>query len=140
MATNTVKFTWNNRAFETIEKKTLEGIFAMSYDIANQARRNAPVVTSALRNSIRVEEDGFTTYIKAGGVVAQSTIGAKYVDYAMKREQGPNRNPATEHYMRNALNAIMSAITCRNTPEASPNDCIGNTSADEQRERGRAHD
>jgi hypothetical protein len=108
MATNTVKFTWNNRAFETIEKKTLEGIFAMSYDIANQARRNAPVITSALRNSIRVEEDGFTTYIKAGGVVAQSTIGAKYVDYAMKREQGPNRNPATEHYMRNAMNATMS--------------------------------
>lgn len=106
--TRAVKFKWNNPAFETIEKKTLEGIFAMSYDIANQARRNAPVVTSALRNSIRVEEDGFTTYIKAGGVVAQSTIGAKYVDYAMKREQGPNRNPATEHYMRNALNAIMS--------------------------------
>lgn len=108
MATNTVKFNWKGEALDKIERKTLEGIFAMSYDIASQARRNAPVVTSALRNSIRVEEDGYTTYIKAGGVVAQSTRGAKYVDYAMKREEGPNRNPATEHYMQNAMQGIMT--------------------------------
>lgn len=109
MATsNTVKFTWNRKSLEEIERKTMVGIFKMSYDIAGQARTNAPVVTSALRNSIRVEEDGYTTYIKAGGIVAQSTRGAKYVDYAMRREEGPNRNPATEHYMRNAMNAIMT--------------------------------
>lgn len=108
MATNTVKFTWNKQALASIEKKTREGIFQMAFDIGNQARRNAPVVTSALRNSIRVEEDGFVTYIKAGGAVAPSTAGARYVDYAMKREIGPNRNPATEHYMENALKAIMS--------------------------------
>ena len=108
MTTNTVKFKWDNKALADIEKRTLEGIFALSYDIAGQARRNAPVVTSALRNSIRVEEDGFVTYIKAGGVVAQSTRGAKYVDYAMKREEGPNRTPATEHYMKNAMNGIMT--------------------------------
>ena len=108
MASNTVKFTWNKQSLAQIEKRAMQGIFMMSYDIAAQARRNAPVVTSALRNSIRVEEDGFTTYIKAGGVVAQSTRGAKYVDYAMKREEGPNRNPATEHYMKNAMNAIMA--------------------------------
>lgn len=108
MASNTVKFKWNNQALSSLEHNVIEGIFAMSYDIASQARRNAPVVTSALRNSIRVEEDGYTTYIKAGGIVAQSTRGAKYVDYAMKREEGPNRNPATEHYMKNAMQAIMS--------------------------------
>ena len=108
MASNTVRFKWNNQSLATIEKNTMQGIFKMAYDIAAQARRNAPVVTSALRNSIRVEEDDITAYIKAGGVVAQSTRGAKYVDYAYKREEGPNRNPATEHYMRNAMNAIMS--------------------------------
>ena len=108
MAKTTVKFKWNNQSLETLEKRTVESIFAMAYDIAAQARRNAPVVTSALRNSIRVEEDGYTTYVKAGGIVAQSTRGAKYVNYAEKREEGPNRNPATEHYMRNAMNAIMS--------------------------------
>lgn len=108
MANNTIKFTWNKQSLASIEKRTLEGMFKMSYDIGNQARRNAPVVTSALRNSIRVEEDGYTAYVKAGGIVAPSSVGAKYVDYAMKREEGPNRNPATEHYMRNAMNAIMT--------------------------------
>lgn len=105
---NTVKLTWNRQSLAEIEKHTMQGIFQMAFDIGNQARRNAPVITSALRNSIRVEEDGYVTYIKAGGIVAQSTRGAKYVNYAMKREEGPNRNPATEHYMRNAMNAIMT--------------------------------
>lgn len=108
MATNTVKLTWNKQNLAGIERKTLEGIFQLAFDIGNQARRNAPVVTSALRNSIRVEEDGFVAYIKAGGAVAPSSAGARYVDYAMKREIGPNRNPATEHYMENAMKAIMS--------------------------------
>lgn len=108
MSNNTVKFKWNSQELKQIEQRTLEGMFEMGYDIAAQARRNAPVVTSALRNSIRTEENGYVVSIKAGGIVAQSTRGAKYVDYAMKREEGPNRNPATEHYMRNAMNAIMS--------------------------------
>lgn len=108
MSKTTVKFNWNGQSLAEINRKALEGIFAMGYDIASQARRNAPVVTSALRNSIRVEEDGTTIYVKAGGIVAQSTRGAKYVNYALKREEGPNRNPATEHYMENAMHAIMT--------------------------------
>lgn len=87
-----------------MKPRALEGLFALGYDIAAQARRNAPVVTSALRNSIRVEDDGEIIYIRAGGIVVKN----KRIDYAMKREQGPNRNPATEHYMANAQRAIMS--------------------------------
>ena len=87
-----------------MKPRALEGLFALGYDIAAQARRNAPVVTGALRNSIRLEEDGETIYIRAGGTV----INNKRIDYAMKREQGPNRNPATEHYMANAQRAIMT--------------------------------
>lgn len=87
-----------------MKPRAIEGLFALGYDIAAQARRNAPVVTSALRNSIRVEDDGEIIYIRAGGIVVKN----KRIDYAMKREQGPNRNPATEHYMANAQRAIMS--------------------------------
>lgn len=87
-----------------LKPRALQGLFRLGYDIAAQARRNAPVVTGALRNSIRLEEDGETIYIRAGGTV----VNNKRIDYAMKREQGPNRNPATEHYMANAQRAIMS--------------------------------
>lgn len=94
----------DNYKLAQMKPKALEGLFALGYDIAAQARRNAPVVTSALRNSIRVEDDGEIIYIRAGGIVVKN----KRIDYAMKREQGPNRNPATEHYMANAQRAIMS--------------------------------
>lgn len=105
-----VSFTWNKKKLNMLDKRVKEGVFAIAYDIAAQARRNAPVVTSALRNSLRVEDDaaGKVIYIKAGGIVAQGTAGARKVDYAYKREMGPNRNPATEHYLENAQRAVMS--------------------------------
>lgn len=108
MARTTVKLTWNRQSLAQIERKTLIGIMSMAQDIRSQARINAPYVTGALSNSIRVEEDGYITYIKAGGVVSAGSLGPKWVDYAQKREEGPNRNPATEHYMQNAMNSIMT--------------------------------
>ena len=108
MANTTIKFKWNNQSLAEIDRKTLLGIMSMAQDIRSQARMNAPYVTGALSNSIRVEEDGYMTYIKAGGIVSTGSLGPKWVDYAMKREEGPNRNPATEHYMRNAMNSIMT--------------------------------
>ena len=89
MADTTIKFKWDHQSLAEIDRKTLLGIMSMAQDIRSQARMNAPYVTGALSNSIRVEEDGYTTYIKAGGI-------------------GPNRDPATEHYMRNAMNSIMT--------------------------------
>lgn len=83
-------------------------MFKMAYDIEGEATMRAPVLTSALKNSIRVEENGIYVFIKAGGVVATGNRGAKFVDYAEKREQGPNRDPSTEHYMENAMKEIMS--------------------------------
>lgn len=38
------------------------------------------------------------------GQNATAGKGLRFVNYAAKREAGPNRNPATEHYMENALN------------------------------------
>lgn len=99
-----VSFKLDNKTLAEIPQKAREGLFAMGYDIAAQARRNAPVVTGALRNSIRVEAEAYDVYIRAGGTV----VNNKRIDYAMKREQGPNRNPATEHYMENAKRMIMT--------------------------------
>lgn len=87
-----------------IEKKAIAGMVRLGFDIASQARYNAPYLTGALRNTIRVNEgnDG-TIDVIAGG----SYAGYK-VDYAEIREKGPNKNPATVGYMRNAQKQIMT--------------------------------
>lgn len=99
-----VKLNWNDQAIGKIEKNTIKGLVAMGFDIAAQARRNAPYLTGALRNTIRVHETN-DNYVE---VIAGGTFGGKRVNYAWKREQGPNRNPATEHYMENAQKSIMT--------------------------------
>ena len=97
-------FKLDNQKFSQMGQRMREGLFAMGFDVAAQARRNAPVITGALRNSIRTEADDDAVYVRAGGTVVRN----KRIDYAMKREQGPNRNPATEHYMENAYKLICS--------------------------------
>ena len=98
-----VDLKWDNNAISLMNQKAVKGLFQMGFDIAAQARRNAPYLTGALRNTIRVQEvDNNTIEVIAGG-----TYGGKKVDYAWIREQGPNRNPATEHYMENAQKSIM---------------------------------
>lgn len=103
-STVSVDLKWDNQAISLMNTKAVKGLFRMGFDIANQARVNAPYVTGALRNTIRVQEvDNNTIEVRAGG-----TWAGKKVDYAWIREQGPNRNPATEHYMENAKNFIMT--------------------------------
>ena len=82
----------------------IKGLFRLGYDIAAQARRNAPYVTGALRSTIRVQDVNSDTL----EVIAGGTYGGKKVNYAWKREQGPNRNPATVHYMQNAQRSVMT--------------------------------
>lgn len=99
-----VELNWDKSAISLMNTRAVKGLFSLGFDIAAQARRNAPYVTGALRNTIRVQEiDNTTLEVIAGGTYA----GFK-VDYAWIREQGPNRNPATEHYMENAKNSIMA--------------------------------
>lgn len=99
-----VDLNWNNTAINLMNEKAVKGLFQMGFDIAAQARINAPYVTGALRSTIRVEEvDNNTLEVIAGG----NWAGRKVV-YAWIREQGPNRNPATEHYMENAQKSIMT--------------------------------
>lgn len=98
------------KATEEITQKFIEGVFAMAFDMAAQARRNAPYVTGALRNSIRVEDDsrGGVVYVKAGGIVSSGIRDGvnitRNVNYAWKAEQRSSR----PHYMENAQKAIMT--------------------------------
>lgn len=99
-----VKLTWNQAHIDSISKDMVKGLFKMGYDIANQARKNAPYVTGTLRNTIRVQEGKNNTL----EVIAGGSFGGRKVPYAWKREQGPNKNPDTEHYMENAAKLIMA--------------------------------
>lgn len=98
------KLDWNNSAIKKLGDNAILGMFKLGGAMAAQARSNAPVVTTALRTSIRIEAEGNIVYVRAGGIV----INNKKIDYAYKREKGPNRNPATVHYMENAERAVMN--------------------------------
>lgn len=101
--TASVTLQWDNSVLNLMNTRAVNGLFKMGFDIASQARRNAPYVTGALRNTIRVRDTSENTV----EVIAGGTYGGKKVDYAWIREQGPNRNPATEHYMENAKDSVM---------------------------------
>lgn len=102
---NTVKvdLKWNDSGISTINRKAVKGLFQMGFDIVAQARKNAPYLTGALRSTIRVQDTSENTV----EVIAGGSFGGRSVPYAWIREQGPNRNPATEHYMENAKNSVM---------------------------------
>lgn len=99
-----VKLKFDKQAISLINKNAISGLFKMGYDIASQARQRAPYITGALRNTIRVQE----TSDNVVEVIAGGSYGGKKVDYAWIREQGPNKNSATEHYMENSARSIMS--------------------------------
>lgn len=98
-----VSLKWDAYRISSINRNAVQGLFRMGFDIASRARVNAPYLTGALRSTIRVQE-GANNSVE---VIAGGTYGGKVVNYAWKREQGPNRNPSTEHYMENAKNSVL---------------------------------
>lgn len=98
----TVSFKLNTKELNLMNEKAVKGLFQMGYDVASRARENAPYVTGALRNTIRVQDRENNVYVIAGG-----SFGGFKVDYAYKREEGPNKDPSTVHYMQNALDFTM---------------------------------
>lgn len=115
MVVTGVTFTWDKMKLKSMRTKFMAGIVDMAMDIRNKAINRAPYVTGALRNSIRPEnmsEDGID--IIAGGISSpifamnKSFKGNRFVNYADIRERGPNRNPATEHYMQRSLEEVMA--------------------------------
>lgn len=100
---------WDNAKIASITEKAKKGIIRMGFDIANQARRNAPYKTGALSNSIRVEENGDNIEVIAGG-----KYGGKDIRYAAIQEFGGDagRNYSVhiigKEYMKRAKEAIMT--------------------------------
>lgn len=111
MSGKTVSITlnFNQNAINGITNKMTKALLRMGYDIANQARRNSPYRTGALRNSIRVEENDGVVEVIAGG-----KMGGKDIRYAAIQEFGGRTgrngksNVAGRHYMQRAKDFVMS--------------------------------
>jgi phage gpG-like protein len=109
MSSVSVNIKWDNTKIASIEYQAKRGLVRMGYDIANQARRNAPYKTGALSNSIRVEENGDEIEVLAGG-----NYGGKSIKYAAIQEFGgyAGRNHSAhivgKHYMERAKDYIMT--------------------------------
>lgn len=95
---------WDNRELSLINEKAVKGLFRLGYDIAAQARYNAPYLTGALRNTIRVQETNSDTV----EVIAGGTFGGRVVNYAWIREQSNKLHPERAHYMEKAQKSVMS--------------------------------
>lgn len=94
----------NDFAINSMTNNAAKSLFTLAYDIANQARSNAPYQTGALRNTVRVQEiDSNTIEVIAGG-----SYGGHKVPYAWIREQENKKNPDRAHYMEKAKDLIMS--------------------------------
>lgn len=101
---NAVTFKWNSGKVAGIRREVAQGMLRMGADIASRARFNAPYLTGALRNSIRVTADKQdTVYVLAGG-----QVGGKRIDYALMREYVNKSHPGTTHYMGRAFDAVTS--------------------------------
>lgn len=109
MSDVTVDLKWDNGKVSSIVTRSAKGLVRMGYDMANMARRNAPYLTGALSNSIRVEDNGGEVLVIAGG-----KIGGKDIRYAAIQEYGglAGRNHSVyikgKHYMERAKDAIMT--------------------------------
>lgn len=105
-----VSVKWNNQRLTLINDKAVKGLFRLGFDIGNQARRNAPYKTGALRNSIRIAENTDKTV----DVIAGGTFGGKDIRYAAIQEFGGRAgknhtvNIVGKHYMERAKDFILS--------------------------------
>lgn len=105
-----IDISWNHRELNRINNNVMRNLFKMAFQIGNQARAYAPVVTGALRNSIRIETNGNEIWIIAGGESAHGTMPGtgkpitRFVDYAAKVE----KHSSSPHYMQRAQERIMS--------------------------------
>lgn len=97
---NDTKIIWNESAISQIQKRFMQKSIIMAGDIARTARNRAPYVTGNLESTIRVEPGNWSVAVIAGGKIGRANY---MVDYAYKREIGPNRFQSTEHYMQRSL-------------------------------------
>lgn len=102
MSSVSYSFKLNQAKLDKVQSNILAGVKKMGWDIARQAQRNAPVLTGALVNSIRVEDTN-KTVVK---VIAGGKYGGRNVPYALLRENVNRSHPSTTHYLERAFKSI----------------------------------
>lgn len=92
-------FTWNQNTLKKLQTNVMTRLLKLGYQINNKAKSNAPYLTGALVNSIRVDTSkDNTVYVLAGGKVL-----GRSVPYAKRREYENLAHPSKRYYMRNAF-------------------------------------
>lgn len=100
---NDVSFKWNQSVLNAVHTAFTQGMLKMGYDVANKARANAPILSGALRNSIRTTTDGSDrVYVVAGG-----HFNSFNVPYAKRREYENKAHPSKKMYMHRAFNSVV---------------------------------
>ena len=84
-----------------LKQRVFKRMMPLAYDIASANRRHAPVLTGALRNSIRVSITKTNEEIE---VIA----GGGRVPYALRRNFENYKHPQTMHYMENGMADVCS--------------------------------
>lgn len=108
MSKASVDFKWDQGAVNAVEAAFNRGMVRMGYSVANRARALAPYKSGALRNSIRVTEEGSDVYVAAGG-----NFGGKTIAYARIQELGgyAGRNHSVyikpREYLRGGFESVL---------------------------------
>ena len=89
-------FTINQNTLKRLEEHLQQGVVMLGMQIANAAGDRAPYKTGALSNSIRVESNGGTVNVLAGG---QSSRGGR-IEYARIHEYGGYTGKKYRTYIR----------------------------------------
>jgi hypothetical protein len=80
---------WSKRALRKFEKKKMPTIAKIAGQVLAQAKKNAPVVTGALRASGRMQPGGPTSYLVMFGGAGTGVNYAAAVEYG-SATRGPN--------------------------------------------------
>lgn len=89
------------RELDGVKQRAFKRMIPMAYDIANANRRHAPVLTGALKNSIRVS-------ITKPNEEIEVIAGGGRVPYALRRNFENYKHPQTLHYMENGVADVCS--------------------------------
>lgn len=104
-----VSISWDSGKINGISNNVIKGLLRMGYDIASQARHNAPYKTGTLSNSIRVEENAGIVEIIAGGRYANKSIPyAAIQEFGGNAGRGRKVHIVGKHYMERAKDHIMA--------------------------------
>lgn len=91
---------WDHATLNRLNNNLQAGLVKVGIAVLNRAQDNAPVLTSALKNSARITSEK--------GVVTVG-FGSSAVRYARVRHEVNKKNPGTVHYLKKAADEVKSS-------------------------------